>query len=431
VLWEYASSLPNVTIRNGVRLESLTQTEGGVNVGLVAVGGGSVESRHVDYLIGADGSKSTVRDLLGIQMRGRGGISKSINIIFRAPTLRRRLTHDDAIHYWAVTSKGSMLLGPLNLEDLWWTIFQRASFEDAASESDEDAARDLVRSALPAECADEIEILHVTPWEASELIADRYRDDRVFLIGDAAHLHPPAGGHGMNAGISDGVDLAWKLAAVIEGWGGPLLLDSYDRERRTVHERIIENALSNWSAPAGAYMQDSIDEDSERGESIRRRLGSAIAREKLNEFFSIGLVLGYRYDRSPLIFSDGTPAPPADVAEYLANARPGSLAPHVRLSDGSAIFDHFGAGFTLLALADGVRTDAFVAAALGQGVPLNVVAIAERHVRELYEADLVLVRPDQHVAWRGTVEPVDAAHILAVVRGATAQASVAESLSGS
>jgi hypothetical protein len=208
------------------------------------------------------------------------------------------------------------------------------------------------------------------------------------------------------------------LAAVIEGWGGPGLLDSYDRERRTVHERIIENALSNWSAPANAYTHEALDEDSERGERTRRSFGAAIAQEKLNEFFSLGLVLGYRYDRSPLVLGDGSAAPPVDVAAYYPTARPGSLAPHARLADGTALFDRFGAGFTLLALSEDVCTDAFVAAARDQGVPLDVVTVAERHVRDLYEANLVLIRPDQHVAWRGDVAPADASRVMGVVRGA-------------
>ena len=186
------------------------------------------------------------------------------------------------------------------------------------------------------------------PWYAHNLIADKYSEGRIFLAGDACHLHPPFGGYGMNMGIGDGVDLGWKMAAVLHGWGGPELLASYEAERRPVHKWTMDEALANYGAVGNQLAVAGLEEPGELGDATRREAGEVIFSAKLREFKSLGAVLGYRYNGSPLIVPDGTPNPPQQAGVYQPSARPGGVAPHLWLADGSSLYDHFGDGFTLI-----------------------------------------------------------------------------------
>jgi hypothetical protein len=250
-------------------------------------------------------------------------------------------------------------------------------------------------------------------------LADRYRDRRVFLAGDACHLHPPMGGYGMNMGVADGVDLGWKLAAVLQGWGGAGLLDSYERERAPVHRFVIDEATSNHAVGGHQLWLDGLEDDTARGAELRREVGARVSVAKLREFMTLGVVLGYRYADSPVIAADGTEAPAPDFINYVPTSRPGHLAPHAWLHDGSSLYDHFGKGFTLLDTG-GAGTDgaeAARAAAQAAGVPLQVIQPREAGLPGLYATRYTLIRPDQHVAWRGDAWPADGASLLRHVTG--------------
>ena len=183
---------------------------------------------------------------------------------------------------------------------------------------------------------------------AHRLVADRYSRGRVFLAGDACHLHPPFGGFGMNMGIGDAVDLGWKLAARMAGWGGDLLLESYEHERRKVHERTINEALYNYGSTANQLVRPALEETGLIGEATRREVADIIQATKVREFKTLGVVLGMRYQDSPIIVPDGTDPPLDHFMLYVPSAHPGCLAPHLWLNDGSSLYDHFGEGFTLL-----------------------------------------------------------------------------------
>jgi hypothetical protein len=254
------------------------------------------------------------------------------------------------------------------------------------------------------------------------LVADQYRQGRVFLAGDAVHLFSPTGGFGMNTGVSDVIDLAWKIEAALDGWAGPRLLDSYEAERRPIGFRNTMEAADCFDR-LYSVMQDGdvIDADNDEGEATRDHLRQLILeQEKL--IVSSGTLLGYRYEDSDIIVADGTEAPPDDARHYVSVARPGHRAPHLWLDDGCSILDHFAKGFTLLVL--GSATDdmkpniqAFEDAAGRFGMPLTVVAIADEAAADLYDAKLALIRPDLMVAWRGGGGDADAARILDTVRG--------------
>jgi len=262
----------------------------------------------------------------------------------------------------------------------------------------------------------------VRPWTGHCVVAERYQDGRVFLAGDAAHLNWPAGGFGMNTGVGDAVDIGWKLAAALQGWGGPKLLDSYTLERKPIAMiNVNEAAEMRASFDNQTPFSPKIEEDSEEGKQLREKARAAILRTRAKEFQhdSAGIELGYRYENSPICVSDGTPPPALDHGLYVPSTWPGARAPHVWLKDGRSTLDLFGKGFTLLVLSS-IPTDttAFTTAAKKIGLPLEVVASDEPLVRETYERPVVLVRPDGHVAWRGDAVSADTAEIIEQVRGA-------------
>jgi len=241
----------------------------------------------------------------------------------------------------------------------------------------------------------------------------------VHLAGDAVHQLSPTGGMGMNTGVADAADIGWKLAAVLDGWGGAGLLESYDRERRPVGARAVR--MATWfykNAENFPKSSAALGEDSADGTRLRATIGQELLRAIGPEFRTVGLQLGYRYEGSPICVPDGTPEPPDDPAEVTPSARPGSRAPHVTLRDGRSILDLYGRGFVLLRFGGAPDGLAIEQAARQRRVPLQCVGLDEPEAAALYEGKLVLVRPDGHVAWRADAPPVDALAMIDRVRGA-------------
>jgi hypothetical protein len=286
-------------------------------------------------------------------------------------------------------------MGRLDLDGTWWAIVQ--GIADDPRDAD---AVELVRALAGDEI--DVEVLATDPWSARMLLIDRYRGERVFLVGDAAHLNPPWGGHGFNTCVGDAVNLGWKLAAVLQGWAPESLLDSYEPERRPVALRTIDAAGGQEAFLAPSFAADELDADGPAGEALRAEVARAL-QVKDPEFHSLGLVLGYDYPDSPVVVPDGTARAEHQVTSYEPSATPGARLPHVWLPDGTSIYDLLGEGFALLRLGLDGSTDALSEAATTLGMPLRVVDLVHLpRLRTLYAADLVVVRPDQHVAWRGS-----------------------------
>jgi hypothetical protein len=263
------------------------------------------------------------------------------------------------------------------------------------------------------------EVISRLPWTCRSIVADTWHKGRILLAGDAVHQHGPAGGFGMNTGMGDAWDLGWKLEALVRGWGGPRLLEAYEAERKPVAQRNVGEATENMGRRYSARELRGLQENSPEGEALRARVREEILRDKTKQFISDGVALGYVYDKSPIVVSDGTEAPPSTPGTYVQTSRPGSRAPHAFLADGRSTVDLFGKGFTLLAF-NGAEVDAapFAKAAQARGVPLEVCPISDAAIARLYERRLVLVRPDGHVAWRGDEAPSDPSRIIDTVRGA-------------
>ena len=414
VMRDHLAGIESVTMLLRSRLAAIEQHDDTVLASIACEADGTQLQVRAQYVVGCDGARSMVRDIIGARMEGRYGLSRNYNFVFRAPGMAQAHAHGKAIMYWQVNEKQLSIIGPMDSDDRWYFL-PTGIAPDVRITKDE--AADYIRAATGIDLP--YEILSCDEWVASELLASHYRDGRVFIAGDAAHLHPPFGGFGMNMGIGDAVDLGWKLAAVLQGWGGPALLDSYERERRPVHQNVMAESTANHAMLGGALCQPGMEEDSPAGEALRARIGEHIARVKLPEFHTLGTILGDRYDDSPVIPRPVGEQPPRDFLNYVPCAEPGHRAPHAWLRDGSSLFDHFGTGFTLLVTGDaGDAAAAASADAARRGIPLKVQHCDNGAVRALYRQPLTLIRPDQHIAWTGAAWPDAGAHdVLAFAAG--------------
>lgn len=371
------------------------------------------------YLVGADGISSAVRRDLGLRLEGSSAAKSNLGLLFRSERLAEEVQLDAAVQFWVVGRRYAGMIGQMDQDGLWWAIVQgyHAEAPHFAGVPRDQIIRSLVGD--PAGERVDIDVLAEDPWTARMLLAPAYRRGDTFLVGDAAHANPPWGGHGFNTCIGDAANLAWKLAAVLHGWAGPELLDSYEAERRPVARRTIDDAANNGTALADDFIDPDLDADGPAGEAARARTGQAL-QVKESEFLSLGLVLGYSYPDSPLVTPAGAPAPAPDPIVYVPSAAPGCLLPHRWLADGSSLYDVLGSGFTLLVdgrtgdggagdggagdggVGDGGAVRAAVAEAREAGVPVEVRVIDAPGLAAEWEAAYVLVRPDQHVAWRGS-----------------------------
>ncbi|SIT47342.1 Monooxygenase, FAD-binding protein (fragment) [Paraburkholderia piptadeniae] len=279
--------------------------------------------------------------------------------------------------------------------------------------------REAIHAALQAcvGCDFEYEIDDVSRWIRKMVVADRFSDGRIFLAGDAAHAHPPNGGLGMNTGIQDGFDLGWKLAAMLDGWGGRNLLASYDIERRPASARAAQESLRNYGRLTDNTGHPGLLDSTRAGDELRRKLGERLVEENEKAWHAIGVHLGYSYLPSPIVIDDSASSRCDDPGTYVPSACPGNRAPHFWLRDGKSVLDLFGDGFALLSFAEFDPGPA-IEAAKRIRLPLSVYRIDDTDAAVLYERKLVLIRPDGHVAWRGDDLPDDISELFDTVRGA-------------
>lgn len=350
---------------------------------------GRRETVRAKYLAGCDGARSAVRAALGVSLVGEEKLNSSCGIYFRSPRL------------WQQHDKGKAIMTILvDREGMWANLNAIDGFStwrlSVYREVRDDEVPALLRKAIGGDFP--FELRAVNPWTRRAVIAERLSKGRCFLVGDAAHQLSPTGGFGMNTGMGDAVDLGWKLEAVLRGWGGQGLLESYDAERRPIGERAVREATANFRNLVDLPTYPWIEDEGAEADRKRKALGEKFYSLTQAEWESWGVQFGYRYDPSPICIPDGTPAPPDSPMHYVATARPGSRAPHAWLAPGKSTLDLFGRGFTLL---DFGATDDVPAT----GLPLRHFKIESAEAARLYEAKLVLVRPDGHVAWRGDAPP--------------------------
>ncbi|WP_142060422.1 FAD-dependent monooxygenase [Pseudarthrobacter sp. B4EP4b] len=401
VLARFANRSGHADIRYRTELLSFEDHGDYVSATLRSAEDGTEYQVEADYLVGCDGGDSKVRTDLGIQMSGEGALTYTSNAIFRCDDLESLHSMKPAYRYIFIGPEGTWAtLVAINGRDQW-----RFSLigDDSQHVVDEAEMRAAIVRAVGREF--DFEILSILPWVRRQLVADAYRKGRVFLAGDAAHLTSPTGGFGMNTGLLDAVNLSWKLAAKLQGWGGDLLLDSYEYEQRPVAIRNVTEAGDNLRRMLGPRVAqppaEVFNDDSPATETARREYGEAYTEAMKREWFSIGIHLGYVYEGSPVVVPDGTPLAALKVQTYEQTGRPGHRAPHVWLSEGHSTLDEFGKEFVALRFNSAIEVAELEAAAAVAGVPLRVLDIESIEAAHAYGAQLVIVRPDGTVAWRG------------------------------
>jgi 2-polyprenyl-6-methoxyphenol hydroxylase-like FAD-dependent oxidoreductase len=396
VLKDVAEHTPGVTVSFGHELLSLAQDADSVTA-LVATADGTVQVR-ADYLVGCDGGASTVRQTLGIELRG-DSLLELRQALFACDDLYERIPIGKGRHYHFADDRSTFMI----VQD------DRKHFSLHARVAD-----DADMPKLFAEIAGmpiEFETLYVGKWTQRLMVADAYRDGRVFLAGDSAHLVIPTGGLGMNTGAADAVDLAWKLAATLDGWGGPGLLDSYEGERRPVGIRNV--AASRRAATGRRAWREAWDpaiaEHTAAGEAARAGLVAVAESQQRWSNDLLGIELGYRYDGSPLIAAEPGEPPDADRFEYTPSTWPGTRIPHLWLRDGSALQDHLGRRYTLLHNRPLTAADAALGQAFAElGAPYRTFALDATSADTPFDGyPLILVRPDLHIVWRGVQQVSD------------------------
>ena len=386
VLRTHVRGQAGVDLRLGHAVTGLDQRDDAVTVAVRDASGAGYQIT-ARYVLGCDGAAGVVRDQIGARYAGQSDPRPNFNVVFRAPSLDTHL--GPAVQYWVLGAPVPGLLGRLDLHGTWWGILPGIDAGYGAAHAGE-----LIAGLVGAPV--EHEVLASDPWTARMLVADRFADRRVFLAGESAHVNPPWGGHGFNTSVGDAVNVAWKIAAVEQGWAPPGLLASYEPERRGVIEQTVASAAANMRSLARDLPRDE----------------QAIQAAKRSEFHSLGLVLGYSYAGSPVIQpgtgpvpgtaggpGDGPGSPAGDVSSYTPDAAPGARLPHAWLAGGSSLYDRLGAGFTLLGPA--AEGDPGVAAlqdrARRRGIPLAVLRSPPGYP---WGREFLLVRPDQHIAWR-------------------------------
>lgn len=388
-----------IDLREGCALTGLRQDPDGVTAEIRDLATGVTSALRARWLVACDGAGSTVRGIIDIPLDLAAPPTSHCDVYFRSsdPALRR---HGRA--FLTVFASGLTLVS--RDEDTTWT----GTFPIPPGEPPPGDAISVLLDKFGTSFAID-EVINVAYWQGALAVADRYRQGSVFLAGDSAHHFYPTGGHGANTGVADAVDLGWKLAASVNGWAGPALLDSYEAERRPValfNREMCANLLEVWrrfSTLAAAGAPDSHI--------------AGFLEQETYQIDNVGIHFGYRYDGSPVICAEDGDPPQWKWREIVPGTWPGGRPPSVRLSDGNVIFDHFGEGFTLVDFTVTGEGEPVVKEAAGRGIPMKHLRIADEAAHAVWESSLVLVRPDQHVAWRGETAPARIGPVLDRVRG--------------
>jgi 2-polyprenyl-6-methoxyphenol hydroxylase-like FAD-dependent oxidoreductase len=420
VLREHAIAQPEIEVRYFHEVTEVRQTDRGVALGFRDVRTGEEGKIHAKYVIGCDGGRSTVRRQLGIGMNGSAtGLGHTQSIFFRSRDVLDSFAVEPGWMNWVINEDCFGNIIPINGKDLWLTHCMIPEGAEGVTEAEYDRQ---IRQLMGRDI--DYEVLSIETWQFSRVIAERYRSGNVFLAGDAAHAWPPYAGHGMNTGIEDGLALTWMLAGVLQGWAPEAILDAYQAERHDVGDKVSEAAAGLVAAQhqitQDMAMRRGTEKPGEEGAAVRRQIRNRLLDADSRQFNAEGLNFGLHYGRSPLIVYDQGQAPPFAVAEYVPSTVPGCRAPHFVFAEtGIPLLDRLGPGFTLLVSDDDIDTKGLVDAASACGLPLQVIDIAhEPHAKRFYDHKLVLVRPDDRIAWRSNSAPLDPAEIIAIVRGA-------------
>ncbi len=419
VLLAHARAQPRISILNCTEFEEFTQHEHGVTAMARNPESGEAFSIECAYLVGCDGASSIARKAIGAEFSGTPVVQRVQSTHIRAPGLMKRLPGKPAWNYLSLNPRRCGSTMAVDGRETWIIHNFLYRGEEDIDSVDRDWA---IRAILGVGPDFHYEVISKEDWISRRLVADKLWDRRAFICGDAAHVWIPHGGYGMNAGIADAANLAWKLAATLKGWASPGILDAYDAERQPITDQAsrLITEIAQRIVTHRREVSDDIERQDSVGEATRARIGKTAYELDVEQQCCGGLNFGYYYDGSPIIAYDGEQQPAYTMGTFISSTAPGCRAPHLWLEGRRSLYDALGPDYTLLRFDPAARVAGIVEAAAERKVPLTVLDVKAPAAREVYRHKLVVIRPDQHVAWRGNEDPAAPLDLIDLVRGARA-----------
>ena len=414
LLAAHARKSPHIHYMNRVEFHAYQQTGDSVTADVENLESGERFTIKSDYLIGCDGPASGVRQQIGARLTGDAIIGRTQSTYIRAPGLIARMLAQPAWSTQVMNPRRSANMFAVDGRETWLIHNYLRPDETDFSAIDAEAC---IRAILGVDESFAYDVLSRENWIGRRMLADRFRDRRVFICGDAAHLWVPFAGYGMNAGIADAMNLSWMLAGVLNGWADPAILAAHEIERWPITEQVSKYAMGTALelARARADVPANIEDTGPTGQATRDALGKRLLEINTPQFCCGGMNFGTFYERSPIICYDGEAAPPYSMYDFTPSTVPGCRTPHIWLPGEQSLYDAMGPDFTLLRFDPGTDVGVFVDAAQARGVPLKVLDVPPQLP---FQEKLVLSRPDQHVAWRGNAIQGNPLRIIDQVRGA-------------
>ena len=412
----HAETTAGLALLNRVEINSFEQTPAGVTAQGTQLDNNQTITIRADFLVGCDGGRSAIRRAMGATLSGTAEVQRVQSTYIRAPSL---LSMSNLKPAWATFSLNPVRSGNVYAIDgrETWLVHNYLKPDEYEFDSvDRDWA---LRKILGVGADFSYEIIRKEDWIGRRLVADKFREGRVFICGDAAHLWVPMAGYGMNAGIADAANLAWLLAAHLSGWAPAGILDAHEAERLPITEQVSVFAMNHALSLSRqrSEVPDNIDADDEAGEQARLALGKRAYDLNVQQYCCGGLNFGYYYDKSPIIaYDEGTP-PTYGMADFTPSTVPGCRVPHIWLNDGRSLYDALGPDYTLLRFDTAIDVSDLMSEAARAQVPIKLLDIASSESAGIYDRSLVLARPDQHVAWRGNLPPKDPKELVDLISG--------------
>ncbi len=416
VMFAHAAANPLITIFNDTELAAAQQTGHDVQATLRDLRTGESRTISAPYLIGCDGGRSLVRNIIGAKLSGDAVVQRCQSTYIRAPKLLSMIPGRPGWMNLSLNPRRSGNTIAIDGRETWLIHNYLYEHEQDFDAIDRDKS---IRAILGVDDRFEYEVISHEDWIGRRLIADKFRDRRIFICGDSAHIWVPYAGYGMNAGIADAMNLSWLLAATLQGWGGAKLLDAYEAERFPITGQVSRFAM-NHAFGAIAHRREvprNVEDMDEAGQAARKALGEAVYALNVQQYCCGGLNYGYFYDKSPIIAYDGGEAPGYTMSDFTPSTVPGCRTPHFWLDGDRSAYDAFGPWYTLLRFDPAIAVDALVEVAAISGVPLKVLDVPPDERIPVYREALLLSRPDLHVAWRGNGLPENPMAFMDLIRG--------------
>ena len=416
ILYSEAAARERIVLLNDCRVEQIDQDAAGARLLARNLRSGDSISITADYVVGCDGGHSLARKAIGARLYGDQELQRVQSSFIRAPRLIDAVTKPDAWMSYLYAPERAGNLVAIDGRQLWLIHNYLLPGEPDFDGVDRDAC---IRLLLGVDASFQYELLAKEDWIGRRLVADKLRDRRVFICGDAAHLWVPYAGYGMNAGIADAFDLSWQLAAHLNGWAPATVLDGYEIERLPITDQVSRLAMQHalGAIAERTSIPRAVEDPGAAGAAVRRQIGEAAYNLHVQQFACAGLNFGYFYVDSPLIVYDGEPAPSYSMQHYSPSTVPGCRLPHLWTPGGRSLYDLLGPEFTLLRFDASVDVTPFMAAAHASRIPLKILDLDFGGIPEPYRMALCMARPDFHVAWRGTQSPAHPERILANITG--------------